>query len=46
MKTAAAVAHRLRTPFVVEDVELPDQRSGIAIKPILEVAAPRLGEMK
>jgi aryl-alcohol dehydrogenase len=24
MKTAAAVAHSLRTPFVVEDVELPD----------------------
>jgi aryl-alcohol dehydrogenase len=24
MKTAAAVAHGLRTPFVVEDIELPD----------------------
>jgi hypothetical protein len=46
MKTAAAVAHSLRTPFVVEDIELPDQRNGIAIKPILEVAAARLGEMK
>src|ERR687895_2219079 len=24
MKTSAAVAHSLRSPFVVEDVELPD----------------------
>jgi hypothetical protein len=83
MKTAAAVAHSLRTPFVVEDVELPDlqdtdvlvrivaagvchtdlasrdgqlpapcpaivghEGAGVAIKPIVELAAPRLGEMK
>jgi aryl-alcohol dehydrogenase len=33
-------------PFAEINRAVEDQRNGIAIKPILEVAAPRLGEMK
>jgi aryl-alcohol dehydrogenase len=33
-------------PFAEINRAVEDQRNGIAIKPILKVAAPRLGEMK